>query len=640
MTTPIWQQTLMNSENTATRTFGGLFDDPNYARTLDQINRSPTLQQDIIEFATGTGRFTGYGPGNFSTAGILPGGGEYRSATNTLAIGDQRLRGVNDDGTIRLTADPGPVIAHEIQHAFDRADVTRLSTTPDPGFDTARSPNIVWNNLLDEGEAQLRQYRIAKEIYNGEVMNYEVDPSASRPILRMDATRAASIEQWLADGSELYRHGLTPSADYLARANLAVDIGNDDRPSNSDARNYVDYYSNEGMRSAASTQRLQHLEITGIADGKISVVFSSSGADDPVVHFTKPITADAEAVWNAEICRPIPAGGAGNGPAPSIMVDGQPMVVTETISANAQGDTSVTEFQPDGRVDTHTYGADGSVTNAWQNSDGSQGHDLTDAQGNYEGYDYTADGAHHSEYRDVDGSHGESVSRLDGSGHSEEWGADGSFTESTTQADGSVSSRYAGADSSHGSSSTNAAGDIQSEGYYADGGVYRSWQKIDGSSHDESIDAQGNFSEWGYAADGSYSSSYRNADGSHGSAVWRPDGSSYAGNWGGDGSFDENTCHVDGSYSSSSSDGLGNSQSEMHNADGSAWHEWAKADGSSHNDTTDALGSFSEWGYAAANGDLQQRLPKCSMARTPAICAIPMVQATVRTGVPMVSLPR
>jgi hypothetical protein len=32
----------------------------------------------------------------------------------------------------------------------------------------------------------------------------------------------------------------------------------------------------EGMQSAASTKRLQHLEITGIADGKISVVFSSA----------------------------------------------------------------------------------------------------------------------------------------------------------------------------------------------------------------------------------------------------------------------------------------------------------------------------------------------------------------------------
>jgi hypothetical protein len=393
----------MNSEDTATRTFGGLFDNPNYARTLDQINRSPTLQQDIIEFATGTGRFAGRTPGNFTTADISPGGGEYRSQTNTLAIGERRLQGLNIDQTINPVADAGPAIAHEIQHAFDRATINRLSTTPDPGFRDSISPNIVWNNLLDEGEAQLRQYHVAKEIYNGEVLNYEVDPSASQPILRMDATRAANIEQWLADGNELYRHGLIPSVDYLARANLAVDIGNNAGPSNSDARNYVDYYASNGAPSADNSQRLQHVEITGMANGKLSVVFSTSGADDPVVHLTQPIAADGQGVWNAEICRLIPPGQTGNSPAPMVVIDGQPMTVVKTVSSDGQGETSVTEFGDDGGVDTRIYDPDGGMTREWKESDGSHGKSNSDNLGNTESENYYADGSRKRTVEHADG---------------------------------------------------------------------------------------------------------------------------------------------------------------------------------------------------------------------------------------------
>nr|WP_315490383.1 tandem-95 repeat protein [uncultured Rhodoferax sp.] len=171
------------------------------------------------------------------------------------------------------------------------------------------------------------------------------------------STRADQIAQWLEDGGELYRRGLVPSPDYIARANLAVDIGNGDPPSMG-AANYVDYYANTGKQSAGDPLRMQHVEITGIENGMVSVVFSSAGDELKAVRLTQPIDAGAEGVWNAEICRNIKPN-TNNGAPPSASDNGHTMEVVATVSSDGQGNTTVTDHQTGTAVTTST----GSSTN-------------------------------------------------------------------------------------------------------------------------------------------------------------------------------------------------------------------------------------------------------------------------------------
>lgn len=208
------------------------------------------------------------------------------------------------------------------------------------------------NNLLDEAERQLRQYRIAKEIYDHEGWSYEVAPFQARPQLSIGDSvppeqdkdgRAQRIEQWLDDGAELYCHGLFPSPDYLARANLAVEIGNNQEVSvGGGATNYIDYCANLGKRTQGDPQRMQHVEISGIENGKISVTFSSAGDEARLVRLTQPVDAGAEGPWNAEICRRIPVSGSGT-PAPSTSAGEQEIEVVRTVSSDGKGNTTVTD---------------------------------------------------------------------------------------------------------------------------------------------------------------------------------------------------------------------------------------------------------------------------------------------------------
>jgi len=174
-TTPFWLQTLKSSTNQGNKEFAALFSDPDYGRTVDQINRSPTLQQDIIEFTTGTGRFDGRGPGHFSNVGVHPDAAAYFSTNNenTVREGSNRLQGNYGDGAA--------VLAHEIQHGYNRANVNLPASAADPNFPTAESPKVIWNSLQDEAEGQLRQYRIAKEIFDSEKLN----PTQTPPVLNM-----------------------------------------------------------------------------------------------------------------------------------------------------------------------------------------------------------------------------------------------------------------------------------------------------------------------------------------------------------------------------------------------------------------------------------------------------------------------
>ena len=377
MTTPIWLQTLKNSTDAATNGVAALLESPDYARTFDQIQRSPTLQQDIVEFTTGTGRFDGRGPGKFTTAGVDLGAGQYRASTNTVEMGLNRLRGLDKDGNVDLYADGGPVIAHEIQHAFNRADINGLPAFADPGFPNSHSTKVVWNNLLDEAEAVLHQYVAAKEIYERELLNYQIDPSQARPTLTVGggtiphpddrdsagnlvpliSTVSYQIAQWLTDGAEQYRHGLTPSPDYIARANLGAHIGNNFIPSGSTSKNYVDYYANSGMGSASDAQRMQHVQITGIENGLLSVVFTSEGNNPSAyITFSEPISAGAEGAWNSQIGHPIPVGGAPGGMVPAKMIDGRAVMIVETVSSDGQGNTMVTDYQT-GQVTLTLYNA-------------------------------------------------------------------------------------------------------------------------------------------------------------------------------------------------------------------------------------------------------------------------------------------
>ena len=173
---PEWVQSVLNSTDGMTRRVGELLIDPKYQGTFDQINRSPTLQQDIVEFVTGTGRFEGREPGKLSIAEIGLGAAAYSGTDNTVRISADRLSGLDASGRSTSIPDGAAVLGHEIQHAYNRADVSTPNTEPDPNFPSAGSPKAVWNSLLDEADGQLRQYRIAKEIYDSEKSSGKESP--------------------------------------------------------------------------------------------------------------------------------------------------------------------------------------------------------------------------------------------------------------------------------------------------------------------------------------------------------------------------------------------------------------------------------------------------------------------------------